>query len=67
MSQQFKNGGQHNGSVTISNRDTYDYAVVNFPGEGKWKKPQDPASLKKRHDHWVKRRAEAGVGKGRWN
>lgn len=66
MSQQMKNGSQHAGSITITIRDTYDYAVVNPPLSGKWKKPQDQASLKKRHDHWTKRRAEAGVGKGRW-
>ena len=63
MSQQFKNGGHHAGSVTVSIRDTYRYAVVNFPGEGKWRKPQDAKSLQKRRDHWKKRRAEAGVGK----
>ena len=63
MSQQFHGGGHHDGSRTITVRDTYRYAVVNYPGEGKWRKPQDPASIQKRHDHWRKRRAEAGVGK----
>lgn len=28
------------------------YAVVNPPFEGKHKKPQDPASLAKRKEHW---------------
>ncbi len=51
------------GSVTVTVRDTDRYAVVNYPGEGKWRKPQDPASIQRRHNHWVKRRAEAGVGK----
>lgn len=66
MSQQLKNGSHYDGSVTVTFRDTDRYAVVNYPGEGKWRKPQDPASLQHRHNHWVKRRAEAGVGKGTW-
>ena len=64
MSQQLKNGSRYDGSVTITVRDTDRYAVVNYPGEGKWRKPQDPSSLQHRHNHWVKRRAEAGIGKG---
>ena len=35
MAQQFSNGGRHDGSVTISIRDSRRYAVVNKPGEGK--------------------------------
>ena len=35
MAQQFSNGGRHDGSVTISIRDSRRYAVVNTPGEGK--------------------------------
>lgn len=35
MAQQFQNGGHHDGSVTISNRSTRRYAVVNQPGKGK--------------------------------
>ena len=35
MAQQFQNGGHHDGSVTISNRSTRRYAVVNAPGKGK--------------------------------
>lgn len=35
MAQQFNNGGRHDGSVTISIRDSRRYAVVNKPGEGK--------------------------------
>ncbi|HIS35838.1 TPA: hypothetical protein IAC10_04315 [Candidatus Scatousia excrementigallinarum] len=35
MAQQFQNGGQHAGSVTISIRSTRRYAVVNEPGKGK--------------------------------
>lgn len=35
MAQQFQNGGHHKGSVTISNRSTHRYAVVNEPGKGK--------------------------------
>jgi len=64
MSQQLKNGSHYSGSVTVTIRDTDRYAVVNFPGEGKWRKPQDPMSIKRRHEHWTRRRAEAGVGKG---
>lgn len=35
MTQQFQNGGRHDGSVTISIRSTRRYAVVNDPGKGK--------------------------------
>lgn len=66
MSQQMKGNSHHDGSRTVTERDTYRYAVVNPPLSGKWMKPQDPASLKKRHEHWQRRRAEAGVGNGRW-
>lgn len=42
MAQQFQNGGCHNGSVTISKRTIYRYAVVNAPGKGKhYHKPRD--------------------------
>lgn len=38
MAQQFHNGGQHNNSVTISNRDSHRYAVINHPEMGKHSK-----------------------------
>lgn len=53
MSQQF-HGGQHDGSRTLSIRDTYDYAIVNRPGEGKWKKTASQAA--KRHEANIKKR-----------
>lgn len=57
MSQQMVNGSRHQGSVTITNRMTHDYAVVNPPLEGKYRKPQDDASLRRRKSHWRKRNA----------
>lgn len=35
MAQQFHNGGHHDGSVTISIRDSHRYAVINQPYKGK--------------------------------
>ena len=55
MAQQMKNNSYHNGSYTITERDTYRYAVVNDPFCGKHKKPQDKASIEKRHIHWLLR------------
>ena len=55
MSQQMVNGSYYKGSVTITNRMTQRYAVVNPPFEGMHKKPQDAASLRRRKAHWAKR------------
>ena len=55
MSQQMKNNSHYDGSVTITVRDTYRYAVVNEPFTGKHAKPQDKASREKRHIHWLLR------------
>lgn len=55
MAQQMKNNSRHNGSVTITERDTYRYAVVNDPFCGKHKKPQDNKSKRHRHIHWLMR------------
>lgn len=41
------------------------YAVVNPPFEGKHKKPQDPESLRKRHLHWLMRRAKSADNGGK--
>lgn len=38
MSQQMVNGSRYEGSVTYTNRMSYEYAVVGEPGKGKWKK-----------------------------
>lgn len=54
MAQQRSN---HNGSITISNRDTFRYACVNPPFEGKHRKPQDAESKRKRKAHWAMRNA----------
>lgn len=59
MAQQMVNGSHYNGSTTITIRDTNRYAVVNPPFQGKHKKPQDPASIAKRHAHWQRRIAKA--------
>lgn len=55
MAQQMVNGSHYDGSVTITNRMTQRYAVVNPPFQGKHKKPQDPASLQKRKLHFQRR------------
>ena len=52
MAQQMVNGSRHDGSVTRTVRMTDRYAVVNPPFEGKHKKPQDEASLRRRKAHW---------------
>lgn len=52
MAQQMVNGSHYDGSVTVTNRMSEDYAVVNPPFEGKHKKPQDSASLARRKAHW---------------
>ena len=52
MSQQMKNGSEHKGDITLTNRDTYRYAVVNPPFEGKHRKPQDEKALEKRKFNW---------------
>lgn len=52
MAQQMVNGSYYKGSVTITNRMSERYAVVNSPFQGKHKKPQDPESLRRRKAHW---------------
>lgn len=47
MAQQFHNGGHHDGSVTISKRDSHRYAVINMPYMGKHTKT--PAQRLRRH------------------
>ena len=41
MSQQMINGSHYSGSVTLTNRMSYRYAVVNPPFAGAHRKPQD--------------------------
>ena len=53
MSQQLVNGSERHSDVTITNRMSYRYAVVNPPFEGKHRKPQDEISLMKRKAHWA--------------
>ena len=55
MSQQMVNGSQHNGSVTLTNRMSSRYAVVNPPFSGAHLKPQDEESLARRKEHWAER------------
>ena len=57
MAQQMVNGSQHVGSVTLTNRMSYRYAVVNPPFSGAHRKPQDEKSLARRKEHWAKRNA----------
>lgn len=52
MAQQMVNGSYYKGSVTITNRMSKDYAVVNPPFQGKHLKPQDPQSLRRRKTRW---------------
>jgi hypothetical protein len=52
VAQQMVNGSHYDGSVTVTNRMSKDYAVVNPPFEGKYRKPQDFVSLAKRKEHW---------------
>lgn len=61
MAQQMVNGSHYDGSVTITNRMSKDYAVVNPPLKGKHKKPQDRKSLAKRHMRWILRRQGVGI------
>lgn len=56
MAQQMVNGSHYEGSVTVTNRMSKDYAVVNPPFEGKHKKPQDFDSLVKRKARWKLRK-----------
>ena len=55
MAQQMKNSSHHMGSVTITQRDTYRYAVVNPPFTGKHMKPQTPKYKANRKAHWALR------------
>ena len=55
MSQQFHNGGHHDGSKTVSIRDSYRYAVVNEPNQGKHKKPQITKYKINRKLRWILR------------
>ncbi len=57
MSQQMVNGSFHNGSVTVTHRMTYRYAVVNPPFSGLHLKPQDERHLAKRKVRWQQRNA----------
>lgn len=54
MAQQFHNDGHHDGSRTLSNRDTDAYAVVNPPLRGKHVKTA--AQRAKRHLENIKKR-----------
>ena len=64
MSQQMVNGSHYDGDVTITNRMSYRYAVVNLPLMGKHRKPQDDYHKSKRHMDWLLRN-EALKGRGR--
>ena len=56
MAQQMVNGSHYQGSVTITNRDSSRYAVVNPPYMGKHCKPQDSRSLSRRKTRWALRK-----------
>lgn len=55
MSQQMVNGSHYDGSVTVTNRMSSRYAVVNPPFSGAHMKPQDEKSLARRKEHWKER------------
>lgn len=55
MAQQMINGSRHDGSRTLTVRQTYRYAVVNPEFHGVHAKPQDDKSKAKRKEHWRKR------------
>ena len=55
MSQQMINGSHYSGSVTLTNRMSNRYAVVNPPFSGAHLKPQDEKSLARRKEHWAER------------
>ena len=57
MAQQMVNGSFHNGSVTVTHRISYRYAVVNPPFSGLHLKPQDEKTLAKRKERWAQRNA----------
>lgn len=57
MAQQFHNGGGHKGDVTVSNRDSARYAIINPPFSGKHAKPQTVQAKLKRKMHWKLRHA----------
>ena len=57
MSQQMVNGSFHNGSVTVTHRMTYRYAVVNPPFSGLHLKPQVERHLVERKLRWQRRNA----------
>ena len=59
MSQQMVNGSGsfHNGSVTVTHRQTNRYAVVNPPFSGLHLKPQDEKHLAERKKRWEQRNA----------
>ena len=52
MAQQMVNGSHYAGNLTVTNRMSKDYAVVNMPFKGKHLRPQDPDSLRKRKLRW---------------
>lgn len=60
MAQQMVNGSRYDGSVTITNRMSDRYAVINPPFEGRHKKPQDKKSIEHRKFHWKLRKGEVG-------
>lgn len=57
MAQQFHNGGCHKGDITVSNRDSARYAVVNPPFSGKHMKPQTTKYKVARKMRWKLRNA----------
>ena len=57
MAQQFHNGGGHKGSITVSNRDSERYAVINSPFLGKHTKPQTTKYKVARKIRWRLRNA----------
>lgn len=62
MAQQFSNGGKYDGSVTISNRDSHQYAIVNKPGEGKHCVSKYKAEKRHKRNILYKRLLNTGYG-----
>lgn len=56
MAQQMVNGSHYDGSVTVTNRMSRRYAVVNLPFDGLHTKPQDAHSLARRKLRWRMRK-----------
>lgn len=63
MSQQMVNGSYYKGNVTVTNRMTYRYAVVNPPNQGKHRKTEAQRfkrDLRNRYEGFIRNSWKAG-------